>query len=325
MFWASPGGAQVQRDVPLAEKSICVDPTRNLPQTGGTYVLDWQDMMCLEHNGRARLMRRISMNYPIEQRPQFSEFIVGRERLPSVFRRDVPLLRVVFPESSFFDTASAKIRPDAVNILRIIIEGLKGQSPDVVMFVVGHTDDRGGTEYNYNLSVDRSASVTSMLKTMGVGPTAIWRAGFGESVPLVRNDDPALMAVNRRVEFIFGARADPIAVWLEEDQPHRCKAPADAASTACKRMPPPRAIVATAETNRTLVEARPGLAVRPDPQGRRAKLNRDRKAAIAAPDQMSDSLKLDDSGKRHVELIAPNKMVLRMVPQKRVMEKPTRF
>src|SRR5438309_7129805 len=170
-------------------------------------ILDWHQTVCLEHSDRVRRLKQLAASLPEGQRPSFSEYVIPRERLPAAFPSGMPVLRVVFPEQSFFDTASSRVRPDAMAALQMIAASLRGEVPDVAVFVAGHTDSRGGEDYNYNLSVDRADAVAQRLRTLGIGDVALWRMGFGEAVPLQPNDTIAGMAVNRRVEFLFGPRA----------------------------------------------------------------------------------------------------------------------
>lgn len=228
---ATPAGA-IQFDAP-----ICRDPPpqRAISHGNGIVELDWPDTICLEHADRAIRMARLAERLGLSDRPIVTQFLVERRLLPPVFRGDVPLLRIVFPERSFFDTARSEIRPEALDALRLIAESLRREVPDVAVFVAGHTDDRGGEDYNHNLSVARANAVAAHLNGIGVGGVALWRVGFGEAVPLRPNDSPDNMAVNRRVEFIFGARAEAVATWLARQQPALCTERGD--SGRCLRRP----------------------------------------------------------------------------------------
>ncbi len=81
------------------------------------------------------------------------------------------------------------------------------QSPGVRVMVAGHTDSKGGAEYNENLSARRAESVRRYLIRKGIAPDRLVAKGYGESRPLVSNykrdgsDDPVGRARNRRVEF----------------------------------------------------------------------------------------------------------------------------
>ena len=126
--------------------------------------------------------------------------VVSKEDLGSL-PVDVPLLRVVFPERVFFDTAQWNLRPDAISVIDVVAESLRREPPDVAVFVAGHADSRGSRAYNFDLSLKRANAVSEALVRRGVGQAAIWRIGFGEAVPLRSNATTAGMALKpaRRV------------------------------------------------------------------------------------------------------------------------------
>ena len=69
--------------------------------------------------------------------------------------------------------------------------------------IEGHTDERGSTEYNLDLSQRRAASVKRMLiGTHGIAAERLETAGFGESRPVDPGHDEAAWAANRRVTFV---------------------------------------------------------------------------------------------------------------------------
>ena len=67
--------------------------------------------------------------------------------------------------------------------------------------IAGHTDDKGSDEYNLKLSQNRANAVKDYLVNSGVESELITAQGFGESKPIVPNDNDANRERNRRVEF----------------------------------------------------------------------------------------------------------------------------
>lgn len=67
--------------------------------------------------------------------------------------------------------------------------------------IAGHTDDKGSDEYNLKLSQGRANAVKDYLVQKGVPIDTITSQGFGESKPIVPNDNDANRERNRRVEF----------------------------------------------------------------------------------------------------------------------------
>ena len=66
--------------------------------------------------------------------------------------------------------------------------------------VEGHTDDRGGREYNLALGQKRAESVVRSLTLLGVPDTQLEAVSFGKERPAVQGSDEAAWAKNRRAE-----------------------------------------------------------------------------------------------------------------------------
>lgn len=65
----------------------------------------------------------------------------------------------------------------------------------------GHTDNTGSTEFNLKLSQDRADTVREYLIGKGIEPDRVASKGYGETVPVAKNDTPEGQQLNRRVEF----------------------------------------------------------------------------------------------------------------------------
>lgn len=187
------------------------------PQAKGT-LQPWQVFVRLEHCDRMKRLRRLSEALPHDQRPRFYEGVVPASRLPDTFGTDLPVLRVVFPDRTFFDTGRANLRSEAKLVASIVAESLRREPPDVAMFVAGHADSRGGDEANEALSENRADAVARTIYGLGVNFTSIWRIGFGEDMPLHNGETDDDHARNRRVEFLFSAKPEAVGVWLAEQQ-----------------------------------------------------------------------------------------------------------
>jgi|GEM_PF-430478 len=76
------------------------------------------------------------------------------------------------------------------------------QSNNVSIVLAGHTDNIGTTTFNKSLSEQRAKAVQDYLVKNGINPTRLSFIGFGETKPLVSNDDEEEgREINRRVEF----------------------------------------------------------------------------------------------------------------------------
>ncbi len=72
--------------------------------------------------------------------------------------------------------------------------------PDRTLNVAGHTCDIGTEEYNQGLSERRAGAVKEYLVKSGISADRIMTEAFGESDPLVPNENEAARKLNRRVE-----------------------------------------------------------------------------------------------------------------------------
>jgi outer membrane protein OmpA-like peptidoglycan-associated protein len=270
------GPAKVQRTTPICSDPPVVGQAMNTG-SGMVQVLDWKDTVCLEHADRVRRLQRLSELMPAGERPIFRQYVMSRDELPPGFSSGMPLLRIVFPERSFFDTASSRIRPEAQAALALVAASLRNEVPDVAMFVAGHTDSRGEEDYNYNLSVARADSVATRLVELGVGGVSLWRVGFGEAVPVEPNESISRMALNRRVEFVIGARTEPVAEWLSRQTANFCAGRADAIG-ACSKPLKRREFEAVAVTQRTGMVAAPRARAQV-----RAPISKRKAAQVEAP------------------------------------------
>ena len=66
--------------------------------------------------------------------------------------------------------------------------------------IEGHTDERGGREYNLALGQKRAESVAKALTLLGVSDAQIEAVSFGKERPAATGADEAAFAKNRRVE-----------------------------------------------------------------------------------------------------------------------------
>ena len=224
------------KGVPDPAPEPAVDPVPELPpEPSGDILLDATQTVELEHEDRIFRLREATRRLGVYPAPDFSTTVVPASRMPENFHVDTPVLKVTFAEQVFFNTDSDILRPEASPILDAVAESLRGEAPDASVFVSGHTDNRGTEDHNYNLSIGRANSVAEALLDRGVGEVALWRVGFGEAVPLYPNDTPEHLGFNRRVEFLFASRTEPIIDFLSRQLDTVCIAGTQRQSDACRR------------------------------------------------------------------------------------------
>jgi peptidoglycan-associated lipoprotein len=68
------------------------------------------------------------------------------------------------------------------------------------MMLEGHTDERGGREYNLALGQKRAEAVLRSMVLLGVQDNQLEAVSFGEEKPAMPGSDEAAWAKNRRVE-----------------------------------------------------------------------------------------------------------------------------
>jgi outer membrane protein OmpA-like peptidoglycan-associated protein len=100
----------------------------------------------------------------------------------------------------FFDVGKATIKPESYPELNGF-ENMMKQNPTIRVEISGHTDDVGDNAFNKNLSQLRANAVKTFLVSKGINPKRLVSIGYGETRPLVSNDDESGgREINRRVE-----------------------------------------------------------------------------------------------------------------------------
>jgi outer membrane protein OmpA-like peptidoglycan-associated protein len=100
-----------------------------------------------------------------------------------------------------FDFNSARVRPESQQALANLSQALQSTELLASNFAVeGHTDAKGGKDYNQKLSQQRAQAVSDFLKAQGVVENRLRAAGKG-STELANPADP-FAAENRRVRIV---------------------------------------------------------------------------------------------------------------------------
>lgn len=102
----------------------------------------------------------------------------------------------------YFDYDSFEIRPEFNATLEANAKYLKA-NPSRKVGLEGHTDERGGREYNLALGQKRAEAVRRSLAVLGVNDSQMEAVSFGEEKPAVMGGDEAAFAKNRRVELHY--------------------------------------------------------------------------------------------------------------------------
>jgi peptidoglycan-associated lipoprotein len=102
----------------------------------------------------------------------------------------------------YFDYDSYVIKPEFQNLIEAHARFLKtGTGKRIV--IEGHTDERGGREYNLALGQRRSEAVRRALGLLGVTDQQVEAVSFGKEKPAAQGVDESAFAQNRRAEIAY--------------------------------------------------------------------------------------------------------------------------
>ena len=102
----------------------------------------------------------------------------------------------------YFDYDSYAIKADAQPLIEAHARFLKTSNGRKIV-IEGHTDERGGREYNLALGQRRSEAVRRALNLLGVADSQVEAVSFGEEKPAGTGSDEAAWSKNRRAEIAY--------------------------------------------------------------------------------------------------------------------------
>jgi len=110
-----------------------------------------------------------------------------------------PVVPITLDRVIYFDFDSYAVKDEFRPIVEAHARLLKGNS-GAKEVAEGHTDERGGSEYNLALGQKRAEAVVQQMKVLGVGDSQLEAVSYGKERPAVDGHDEAAWAKNRRVE-----------------------------------------------------------------------------------------------------------------------------
>jgi peptidoglycan-associated lipoprotein len=102
----------------------------------------------------------------------------------------------------YFDYDSYTIKPEFQQLIDGHARFLKA-NPQRRVNIEGHTDERGGREYNLALGQKRSEAVRRALALLGVTDTQVEAVSFGKEKPAAQGTGEEVWAQNRRAEIFY--------------------------------------------------------------------------------------------------------------------------
>ncbi len=102
----------------------------------------------------------------------------------------------------YFDYDSFVIRSEFQSVIEAHAKYLATDKSRKVA-IEGHTDERGGREYNLALGQKRAEAVRKALSLLGVSEAQLEAVSFGKEKPAVLGSTEAAMEKNRRAEISY--------------------------------------------------------------------------------------------------------------------------
>jgi peptidoglycan-associated lipoprotein len=102
----------------------------------------------------------------------------------------------------YFDYDSYVIKPEFQKLIEAQARYL-ASDPALRVVLEGHTDERGGREYNLALGQRRAEAVRRALSLLGVSDSQMEAVSFGEEKPAAQGSSESAWSQNRRTELSY--------------------------------------------------------------------------------------------------------------------------
>ena len=102
----------------------------------------------------------------------------------------------------YFDYDSYALKPEYQSLVEAHARYIKANGARKVM-IEGHTDERGGREYNLALGQKRAEAVRRSLALLGVSDNQMEAVSFGKEKPAAQGNTEDVHAQNRRAELSY--------------------------------------------------------------------------------------------------------------------------
>lgn len=104
----------------------------------------------------------------------------------------------------YFETGQSRINLSAEDRLKVVeISEYLSHVPDARLGIIGHTDNTGNAESNYELGLGRAEAAKNHLIRNGVDGDRIITSSKGQDAPIADNNTEEGRALNRRSEIII--------------------------------------------------------------------------------------------------------------------------
>jgi peptidoglycan-associated lipoprotein len=123
----------------------------------------------------------------------------GQSTVPTIDQTKSAPIPVTLDRVIYFDFDSYAVKDEFRPIVDAHANLLKADSAKKEV-AEGHTDERGGSEYNLALGQKRAEAVVKQMEVLGVGESQLEAVSYGKERPAVDGHDESAWAKNRRVE-----------------------------------------------------------------------------------------------------------------------------
>ena len=106
------------------------------------------------------------------------------------------------PKVIYFDFDSFVVKDEFKPVVEANAKALTADRKRHVA-VEGHTDERGGREYNLALGQKRAEAVAKSLSLLGASASQVEAVSFGKEKPAVQGSDESAWSQNRRAEIAY--------------------------------------------------------------------------------------------------------------------------
>ena len=142
----------------------------------------------------------VSLNFDISQIAELKKMNFDLSLVPIEAGQTIRL------NSIFFETESSVLEQESMPELERMVK-IMNDHTSLKIEISGHTDNKGGTDFNHRLSEKRAQAVVDHLVDLGIDKQRLKAIGYGETKPIVPNenpngsDNPEGRQLNRRTEF----------------------------------------------------------------------------------------------------------------------------
>lgn len=121
---------------------------------------------------------------------------------PGNLKQSVSSMNAAAKRVVYFDFDSSVVKPEYQSLISEHARLLKAQA-GLKLVIEGHTDERGGREYNLALGQKRAEAVVGALIVLGVPSNQMEAISFGKEKPASPGTDESAFAKNRRAEIRY--------------------------------------------------------------------------------------------------------------------------